>query len=70
MTAEEISAADAAQLLGVKPNTITRYKKDGAPVVVGLACKFLQERRRRAVNTVTKLAARLSAGQRLKRERI
>jgi transcriptional regulator with XRE-family HTH domain len=53
MTAEEfnswlkamkISGAEAARLLGVNVNTITRYKKSGAPKSVGLACAALYHR--------------------------
>jgi hypothetical protein len=53
MTAEEfnswlkamhISGAEAARLLDVNVNTITRYKREGAPQTVGLACSALYHR--------------------------
>lgn len=42
----DISAAEAARLLGVKPNSITRYKKQGGPEMLRLACQWLDKRRR------------------------
>lgn len=44
LKAMKISGAQAARLLGVNVNTITRYKKEGAPQTVGLACKALYHR--------------------------
>jgi transcriptional regulator with XRE-family HTH domain len=44
LKAMQISAAKAAELLDVKPNTITRYKRDGAPQTVALACAALYHR--------------------------
>jgi hypothetical protein len=40
----KISGSEAARLLGVKPNTITRYRKKGAPRIVALACNSLFHR--------------------------
>lgn len=37
----KISAAEGARLLGIHPNTMTRYKTEGAPVHVALACAAL-----------------------------
>lgn len=39
-----ISGAEAARLLGVNANTITRYKRNGTPKSVGLACAALFHR--------------------------
>jgi hypothetical protein len=44
LAAMGISSAAAARLLGVNANTITRYKKAGAPRVVALACAALFHR--------------------------
>jgi hypothetical protein len=44
LKAMKISGAEAARLLGVNANTITRYKKQGAPKSVGLACAALYHR--------------------------
>lgn len=37
----KISSAEGARLLGIHPNTMTRYKTEGAPVHVALACAAL-----------------------------
>jgi ActR/RegA family two-component response regulator len=39
-----ISASEAARLLGVHPNTITKYKAKGGPRIVALACAALFHR--------------------------
>jgi hypothetical protein len=39
-----ITGAQAARLLGVQPNTVTRYGKKGAPRAIGLACAALYHR--------------------------
>jgi hypothetical protein len=39
-----ISAAEGAKLLGVHPNTMTKYKTEGAPVHIALACAALYHR--------------------------
>lgn len=44
LKAMKISGAQAARLLGVNVNTITRYKREGAPQTVGLACSALYHR--------------------------
>jgi hypothetical protein len=44
LAAMKISGADAARLLDVTPNTITRYRRQGAPRSVGLACAALYHR--------------------------
>ena len=44
LNAMKISGAEAARLLGVTKNTITRYRQSGAPRVVGLACSALYHR--------------------------
>lgn len=44
LAAMKISGAEAARLLDVKPNTITRYRRNGAPKAVGLACAALFHR--------------------------
>lgn len=44
LKAMKISGAEAARLLGVNVNTITRYKREGAPQTVGLACAALYHR--------------------------
>jgi hypothetical protein len=44
LAAMKISGAEAARLLGVTPNTITRYRRAGAPRSVGLACAALFHR--------------------------
>lgn len=41
---KKISGAEAARLLDVTPNTITRYRRHGAPRSVGLACAALYHR--------------------------
>jgi predicted site-specific integrase-resolvase len=40
----KVSGAEAARLLGVQPNTITRYRRRGAPRCVALACAALYHR--------------------------
>ena len=35
------SDAHAGRLLGVTPDTVVNYKTRGAPVAVGLACRWL-----------------------------
>lgn len=40
----EITAADAARLLAVTPNTITRYKRQGGDHTLALACSALYHR--------------------------
>jgi transcriptional regulator with XRE-family HTH domain len=44
LKAMKITGAEAARLLGVNVNTITRYKKEGAPQTVSLACAALYHR--------------------------
>jgi transcriptional regulator with XRE-family HTH domain len=44
LTAMRISGAEAARLLGVHPNTITRYKREGASRETALACAALYHR--------------------------
>lgn len=44
LAAMKISGAEAARLLDVTPNTITRYRRKGAPRSVGLACAALFHR--------------------------
>jgi transcriptional regulator with XRE-family HTH domain len=44
LSAMNITAAEAARLLGVTPNTITRYKRKGGPVMLRLACAALYHR--------------------------
>lgn len=44
LEAMKCSAAEAARLLGVHPNTITAWKQDGAPQHVALACQALYRR--------------------------
>lgn len=44
LKAMKISGAEAARLLGVTANTITRYRREGAPQTVGLACAALYHR--------------------------
>lgn len=46
LRAMKISGAEAARLLGVNANTITRYKREGAPQTVSLACSALYHRLR------------------------
>lgn len=41
-----ISGAKAAEMLGVTANTITRYRRIGAPKAIGLACAALYHRLR------------------------
>jgi predicted transcriptional regulator len=40
----DISAAEASRLLGVSPNTITKYKRRGARKETALACAALFHR--------------------------
>jgi predicted site-specific integrase-resolvase len=44
LSAMGISGAQAAHLLGVNANTITRYRRSGAPKAVALACTALFHR--------------------------
>lgn len=44
LKAMKISGAEAARLLDVNVNTITRYKREGAPQTVALACSALYHR--------------------------
>jgi len=44
LKAMKISGAEAARQLGITPNTITRYRRTGAPLVVALACSALFHR--------------------------
>lgn len=44
LTAMDISAAEASRLLGVSPNTITKYKRRGARKETALACTALFHR--------------------------
>lgn len=41
LKAMKISAAEAGRLLGVHENTVARYKREGAPKTVALACRAL-----------------------------
>jgi plasmid maintenance system antidote protein VapI len=44
LDAMNITAKQAAKALGVTQNTITRYKANGGPVMLHLACKALFHR--------------------------
>lgn len=44
MRAMDISSVEAGRLLGVHANTITKYRAEGAPTVVALACRALYHR--------------------------
>jgi len=44
LAAMKISAAEGARLLGIHPNTMTRYKTEGAPEHIALACAALYHR--------------------------
>lgn len=44
LSAMEVSGAQAARLLGVNVNTITRYKREGGSQMLGLACAALYHR--------------------------
>lgn len=44
LKAMKISGTEASRLLDVHQNTIARYKRDGAPKVVSLACSALFHR--------------------------
>jgi DNA-binding transcriptional regulator YiaG len=44
LKAMRVSGAEAARLLGVNVNTVSRYKRNGAPKSVGLACAALFHR--------------------------
>lgn len=48
LSAMGISGAEAARLLGVTPNTITRYRKRGGPAMLDAACAHLRSRARHA----------------------
>ncbi len=39
-----LSVSQAARLLGVHANTITKYRRGGAPTVVALACSAIYHR--------------------------
>lgn len=39
-----ISGAEAGRRLGVGPNSITRYRRDGGSMMLGLACAALYHR--------------------------
>ena len=40
----KISGAEAARLLDVNVNTVTRYRRRGGPKMLGLACAALYHR--------------------------
>jgi plasmid maintenance system antidote protein VapI len=44
LAAMKITGAEAARLLHVTPNTVTRYRREGAPRAIGLACAALFHR--------------------------
>ena len=44
LKAMDITGAEAARLLGVQPNTIVRYRQQGTPTMVALACAALYHR--------------------------
>lgn len=44
LAAMKVSGAEAARLLDVNVNTITRWKHHGAPQSIGLACAALYHR--------------------------
>lgn len=44
LDAMKISGSEAARLLGVNPNTITRYRREGGPKMLALACAALYHR--------------------------
>lgn len=44
LSAMKISSAAGARLLGVHPNTMTKYKTTGAPAHIALACAALYHR--------------------------
>jgi hypothetical protein len=44
LAAMKISGAEAARLLGVNVNTITRYKRSGGDRMLALACAALYHR--------------------------
>jgi hypothetical protein len=44
LKAMDISAAEGARRLGIHPNTMTRYKREGAPMAIALACSALFHR--------------------------
>lgn len=44
LAAMKISAAEGARLLGIHANTMTKYKNEGAPQHVALACAALYHR--------------------------
>jgi hypothetical protein len=44
LAAMKISGAEASRLLDVNVNTITRYKRNGGPQMLALACAALYHR--------------------------
>lgn len=44
LAAMKISSAEGARLLGVHANTMTKYKTEGAPLHIALACAALYHR--------------------------
>lgn len=44
LTAMKTTRVQAARLLGVSTSMISRYRREGAPLVVGLACTALYHR--------------------------
>jgi hypothetical protein len=44
LAAMKISSAEGARLLGIHANTMTRYKAEGAPAHIALACAALYHR--------------------------
>lgn len=44
LAAMKITGSEAGRLLGVSPNTITRYRQTGGPRMLGLACAALYHR--------------------------
>ena len=44
LKAMKISGAQAAELLGVHKNTVTRFKRDGTDRAIALACAALWHR--------------------------
>lgn len=47
LEAMQVSGAEAARLLGVQPNTITRYRRKGGPKMLALACERLLTHRQK-----------------------
>jgi hypothetical protein len=44
LSAMKITAAEAARLLAVSPNTVTRYRRKGGDRMLALACAALYHR--------------------------